>query len=164
MRFSASAIEIISRQYVNSRFIGVPRNRPVEDRTFRSYFKLSTIGVARLWYALEQTCSGMHYQGEYGPKVYFDNTGPQHLLLALHFMKTYCGAAQGANLFNMTEKTHRMYFWAMVCFLCRLGNCTVSITQKCIFFNNFFLTHYFYTDSTTEPLYELKRFRMLVNC
>ena len=128
MRVTVAAIELIARRYVNSAFIGLGHNRPVDECQFKSFFRLCPMGVARLWYALEETCSGCMYSDGVSPPLSFLSVGPEHLLLCLHFMKTYCSVSYGASLFGMNEKTHRKYFWAMVSYLGHLGSCTVSIS------------------------------------
>ena len=107
MRVTVAAIELIARRYVNATFIGLGHNRPIDERQFKSFFKLCPMGVARLWYALEETCSGCIYSDDVGPPLSFTSVGPEHLLLCLDFMKTYSGVSCGALLFGMSEKTHR---------------------------------------------------------
>ena len=126
MRVIAAAVEITARQYVNAAYIGIGHNRPIDLRQFKAFFRLCPLGVARLWYALEETCSGCVYSDGVGPVFNFTSVQIDHLLLCLHFMKTYSSASCGASLFRMTEKTHRKYFWAMISYLNHLGNCTVS--------------------------------------
>ena len=126
MRVTAEAIELIARQYVNAAFIGIGHNRPINERQFKAFFKLCPLGVARLWYALEETCHDCIYCDGVGPVLNFTSTRPEHLLLCLNYMKTYSGVSVGASLFHVSEKTHRRYFWAMVSYLGHLANCTVS--------------------------------------
>ena len=141
MRVTAAAIELIARQYVNSAFIGLGHNRPVDERQFRAFFKLCPVGVARLWYALEETCGGCTYSDGVGPTLDFRSTRPEHLLLCLNFMKTYAGVSCGASLFAMSEKTHRRYFWAMVSYLGHLTTCTVSTMSFTYFQSKIYSIH-----------------------
>ena len=71
MRVTVAAIELIARRYVNSAFIGLGHNRPVDERQFKSFFRLCPMGVARLWYALEEICSGCTYSDGVSPTLSF---------------------------------------------------------------------------------------------
>ena len=127
MRVTAAQFEILARQYVNAQFIGASQYRSIEERVYMSYFRLCPLGVAQLWYALEEICSGCYYNDGIHPPLGFRAMRPEHLLLALHFLKTYSGVSTAAKLFGVSEKTHRRYFWAMVHYLSHLGKCTVSL-------------------------------------
>ena len=126
MRVSPGAFEILARRYVNSTYLGAHESRPIEERTFRAFFRLCPTGVARLWYELEEICSGCIYNDGIGPPLGFQACRPDHLLLCLHSLKTYNSTSVGARLFGLSDKTHRKYFWAMVFYLGHLGKCTVS--------------------------------------
>ena len=153
------------RQYVNAAYVGLGHNRPVDLRQFKSFFRLCPVGVARLWYALEETCSACVYSDGVGTVLSFTSVQPDHLLLCLHFMKTYNSVSCGASLFGMTEKTHRRYFWAMVSYLTHLASCTVS---KNSYVANTLISHFFltcvlhsvplHTDSTLKPVHAQQRF------
>ena len=104
MRVTPAAIIIISKRYINAAYIGLGHDRPVDMRQFKSFFRLCPVGVARLWYALEETCSACIHCDGVGPPLSFTTVQPEHLLLCLHFMKTYCSVSCGASLFGLSEK------------------------------------------------------------
>ena len=131
MRVSPASFEILARKYVNSQYIGVWQDRALGDRVFRSFFKLSTVGVARLWQRLEEICDGCVYNEGTSTQLAFPACRPEHLLLVLHMLNSYCSVAVAAKFFGVSEKTHRRYFWAMVSFLNHLAKCTVSLGTKC---------------------------------
>ena len=161
MRVTPAAFESLARQYVNAAYIQLGNNRPLDLRQFKSFFKLCPVGVASLWYALEEICSGCVHNDGVGPPLSFTVMKPEHLLLCLNFMKTYSGVSVGASLFGVSEKTHRRYFWAMVCYLGHLASCTVSsCIQKlwhCLYVNlTFYLLHtipnrYYYQIVSRKP-------------
>ena len=133
MRVPSATVELIARRYINAAYIGLGHNRPVEERQFKSFFKLGPVGIAELWYALEETCGGCVYSDGAGQVLPFTSVGVEHLLLCLHFMKTYDSVSCGASLFSMSKKTYRKYFWAMVSYLGHLAQCTVSTSVSTIF-------------------------------
>ena len=141
MRVTPAAIEAIARRYVNAAYINLGQDRPVDLRQFKSFFRLCPVGVARLWFALEETCSACIYCDGVGPPLSFTSVEPVHLLLCLNFMKNYSSVSCSASLFSMSEKTHRRYFWAMVSYLGHLASCTVS-KQSQIFLRSFYIYSY----------------------
>ena len=126
MRVTPAQFEIIARRYVNSQYVGKWAYSFIDDRVFRSHFKLCSVGVARLWQRLEEICDACVYHSGMDSPLPFKACRPEHLLLALHMLKTYCSVPVGAKFFGISEKTHRRYFWAMVHYLKHLAKCTVS--------------------------------------
>ena len=158
MRISPGAFEVLARRYVNSTYLGVHQSRPIEERTFKAFFRLCSKGVASLWFALEEICSGCFYEDGIGPKLQFTVCRPEHLLLCLHALKTYCSNAVGARLFCLSEKTYRRYYWAMIHYLGHLAKCTVSTTMQLgkstLDFTHFSNTLYSpSTDSTSQQVH-----------
>lgn len=152
MRVTAAAVDIIARRYINGSVIGIRMDSPVNERRFRAFFRLNAEGVADLWETLKETCGGCFYTDAAGTVLPFTACTVDHLLLCLHFMKTYSGAACCSAFFNMTEKTHRRYFWAMVSYLVHLSRCTVSMSVPTQVLLIFLHTHYTHLYSTYNPV------------
>ena len=94
---------LLARQYINAAYIGLSHNRPIDLRQFKSFFRLCPVGIASLWYALEEICSGCVHSDGVGPPLRFTVMRPEHLLLCLNSMKTYNGVSCGASLFGVSE-------------------------------------------------------------
>ena len=140
MSCTSTQFENIARKYVNSQYTGMWQYRSIPDKVFKSHFKLSSVGAARLWQRLEEKCEGCVYRDGAGPAVRFDVCLPEHLLLTLHMLKTYCSVSVGARFFGVSEKTHRRHFGAIVSFLKHLSTCTVSriySIKTCVLHCNF---------------------------
>ena len=131
MNVPPEAFRNLATQYLNSNFPEPRRSTTVSDRVYQAHFKLSPLGTARLWCKLCQANEGNSYYQDPNDRdaqpVYFTNVLPRHLLWTLHYMKTYVSEDVASQLFGITCKTHRKYFWAIVHFLYVLASNKVSI-------------------------------------
>ena len=114
---------------------------PVENRVFRAHFKLSPLGVAKVWFKMDEALRDtdcVYHTNEDPPQVVsWDNTAlPQHLLWALYYMKSYQPEDHVAAWFGTSNKTFRKYFWAMVFFLNNLCDDLVSTIICCCVLTN----------------------------
>ena len=100
--------------------------KAVDDRTFRAFFKISSVGCSDLWYKLTQyTCPT-----EVENKVRFSSLKPNHLLWTLHYMHTYASEDVCSTIVGVTPKTYRKYKWAIILFLSNLSRKLVSRERK----------------------------------
>lgn len=94
-------------------------NEAVFERRCRSLFGLDCRLITIVWSSLEQ----------YGILQSFPQKQPSHLLMALHFLKSYGIQTQLASIFSVDEKTYRKWTWIYVNAISKLSPFYVSQSQ-----------------------------------
>lgn len=94
-------------------------NDAVYERRCRSLFGLDCRLITIVWSSLE----------EHGILQSISQKDPIHLLMALHFLKSYGIQTQLASIFSVDEKTYRKWTWTYINAIKKLSPFYVSQLQ-----------------------------------
>ena len=134
-------------------YVNPPEKRwkPVSERTFCSFFKLTPEGCSDLWYHLE-----MYWERNMNDPeaLTLGQILEIHWLWVLHYLCTYASESVCAAMVGVTEKTWRKYVWGLLQVIVTAGDRMVSSCFMHILLLYHLCTHLYILCLTDHPRLE----------